>query len=82
MPAIITPLCLRCAHFRGVLVNVGYICTAFGDKSIPPDILANAADHRLAYPGDGGIRFAPASEQEWRELQQELVGWTMLQWAP
>ena len=42
--------CVACVH-----VHMGR-CDAFPD-GIPQEILENWHDHRLAYPGDNGIRF-------------------------
>lgn len=79
MAGLITPLCLSCAHFMGVLPGVGYACQAFGEaRSIPPDILANAADHRLAYPGDGGKRYTPVDTGSRMMREMELMGWVVL----
>lgn len=70
---VVLPLCLRCKRFRGVLADVGYVCEAFGEKSIPPDILANAADHRFAYRGDSGLRFEPAETGEILDRNLDLI---------
>ena len=69
----VVPLCLQCQRFRGIAEGKGYICEAFGDKPIPPDILANARDHRFAYPGDHGMRFDPASEEQVKAQRLDLV---------
>jgi hypothetical protein len=55
-PAI--PLCLQgCARFRGVESGVGFVCEAFGDQSIPIDIIVSAVDHRKPVDGDHGLTF-------------------------
>jgi len=60
--------CGLCRHLREGLVNVSddeaanptaqYACDAF-PKGIPDEITEDGFDHRLAYLGDGGIRFEP-----------------------
>jgi hypothetical protein len=74
------PLCLRCARFRGIAEDVGYVCEAFGGKSIPPEILSNAADHRYPYPGDGGRRFAPLERDALRGREIDLVALALGRW--
>lgn len=43
--------CDVCAHRRA-----GKTCDAFPD-GIPEEVFSNERDHRMPYPGDGGIRF-------------------------
>lgn len=54
--------CYSCAHFvvgpgggrdGG---NTGPTCSAF-PSGVPESLLGNEADHRLPYPGDGGVRW-------------------------
>jgi hypothetical protein len=54
------PLCAACRYLRAV--RGGRIaCDAF-PLGIPRSILDGRADHRHPYPGDDGIRFAPARD--------------------
>lgn len=43
--------CLTCAYYR-----LGGSCDAF--NKIPAEIITGAFDHRLPYPGDGGVRWS------------------------
>jgi len=52
-----SPQCLEC----GWLDREKLRCPAFGDKPIPEEIQLNLHDHRHAYRGDNGIRFADRS---------------------
>lgn len=70
---IIVPLCLSCKYFRGVGAAIGYVCEAFGEKAIPPDILANAKDHRFPVPGDRGLRYEPVEGTEAEARSVDLV---------
>lgn len=46
--------CLTCAHYRGAMT-----CDAFPDpEQIPGEILSGAHDHRDAFAGDHGVRWA------------------------
>lgn len=46
------PMCNDCARYKGMAK-----CTAFGDATIPKDILVGDFDHRNPYPGDHGLQF-------------------------
>src|SRR5690348_12229185 len=51
------PQCYRCARLHPLRPGAGWRCDAF--RTIPKEIMVNAADHRVPYPGDGGVRFEP-----------------------
>ena len=57
-PGFRTSQCALCRHYNGDAT-----CAAFPDR-IPREILSNQHDHRQPYPGDGGIRFEPVSEDQ------------------
>ena len=44
---------------RGLLPGIGWACDAFGDRSIPVEVLASRYDHRSPLAGDNGLRFEP-----------------------
>jgi len=48
--------CLLCKWYNGE-----NSCSAFAD--IPDEIAYNRHDHIKPYPGDGGIRFEPAQDE-------------------
>lgn len=52
------PTCFTCAHFRGVVPDVGWSCRAF-PRGIPTEVLASVKDHRLPIDGDGGLLYEP-----------------------
>lgn len=66
-----TPMCLSCSRLReppaiGELAE-GLFCEAYPD-GIPQGIILNSVDHRVAQPGDRGLRYDPqegAEPQEW-----------------
>ena len=47
-------------------------CQVF-PKEIPRDILGNMADHRLPYPGDGGVLFEAQNEKA-AKVMLEIMG--------
>jgi hypothetical protein len=63
-----SPLCTVCVHLRKETVEgpahhqVRPTCDAFPD-GIPVEIL-KCADHRVAWPGDNGIRFELQAGEE------------------
>lgn len=62
MTITVMPLCLGCTRFEDGDDGVAR-CDAFPD-GIPDRIMFEAFDHRLPYPGDGGLRFEPAPGSE------------------
>ena len=58
------PICMKCAHL-GEIVSGRRVCTAFAD-GIPMEIFLSEADHRVPFPGDGGVVFEPRDPEEWR----------------
>jgi hypothetical protein len=53
----LVPICFTCERFAGVEPGVGYTCQAFGEQSIPVEILASRVDHHKPFPGDGGLQY-------------------------
>ncbi len=58
MTTISPPMCLFCAHYRGVRNGGVPRCAAYPEQ-IPDAIYDEYADHRLPFAGDNGIRFQP-----------------------
>ena len=54
------PLCAACRHLRSASGR-RLTCDAF-PLGIPRAILDGRVDHRVPYPGDDGLRFAPADD--------------------
>jgi len=54
--------CARCKHlsYESPKDYIGSKCAAF--SRIPREILEGTHDHRLPFPGDGGIRFEPIQQ--------------------
>lgn len=62
---VYSDICTRCRH------NTGYrTCKAF--EEIPYLIWLGENDHKKPYPGDGGIQFAPYTEEEIDEMRRKL----------
>lgn len=59
---IVTPLCVFCRHAHRDRRPLDR-CDAFPD-GIPDAIYQDGFDHRRAYPGDHGIRYAALPEFE------------------
>lgn len=64
------PICMFCTR----LIESGdddapFTCDAF-PEGIPERILSSDADHRLPFPGDGGLQFLPEDDRatEYAEL--------------
>lgn len=67
--------CMLCKHLSRPGTGHGLQCAAF-PKGIPEDIYANRHDHSMVYPGDGGILWEPASEEDartWSRLKQRVA---------
>jgi hypothetical protein len=69
MKVIVPSDCLACLRLR--LGDAGqFSCAAF-PRGIPSDLFEGRANHRVPYPGDGGLRFTPdrdIPEEALREL--------------
>lgn len=52
------PICFACRRLRSQRTQEGLqpVCAAF-PSGIPPEIFQEGYDHRLAFPGDGNVRF-------------------------
>ena len=75
-----SPMCYRCAHFRGYdgeQIGPGRpTCAAFPDE-IPDEIFVDGLLHDKPYPGDHGIQFTPRPFIDWSGLTRlikKLVG--------
>jgi len=65
---VVDSQCAHCKHLRRP-VEAGWPCTAF-PQGVPEDVFYNRHDHRQPYPGDSGIRWEPATEEDadwWEE---------------
>lgn len=56
-------LCHVCANTRDWNEDGRLTCLAFPD-GIPNELLAEGADHRVEFEGDGGVRFVPEDDSE------------------
>lgn len=56
-----SPVCSLCRHLRDF--GAGRTCDAF-PEGIPLEIWRGENDHRQPFPGDHGIRFEPARQEE------------------
>ena len=80
-------LCPGCARLRPEEAPYGPVrgtCDAFPD-GIPVAIWAGGHDHRLPFPGDRGLRFAPTgqpSRSVERFEEEGLTGRDLSAWAP
>lgn len=73
MTTVRSPACMKCRHFNYQL-GQGLECKAFPDGI--PDKILFGYDHRKPYPGDGGIRYEPFTDEELRKQGREhLIGW-------
>lgn len=50
-------MCFNCVHWHSENMD-GMTCTVFPD-GIPDEITNNTFDHRMPFPGDGGVQFQP-----------------------
>lgn len=58
-----TSLCMLCEHYDWSTEIDGPVCAAF-PGGIPDEIVVGRFDHRLEYPGDGGVRFTPQAPED------------------
>lgn len=67
MTTILPLQCETCKHYRG-----DSQCSAFGHgRGIPIVIMNMDFDHRSPYPGDGGIRWEPATPDTANPFDEE-----------
>lgn len=59
------PICDACSRLAPLPDRPGLGCEAFPD-GIPDEVLVDGFDHRLPFPGDGGVRFELAKGAEER----------------
>lgn len=74
---LLPPMCLFCRHYNQDSGHDERDCSAFVET--PDDIFRGYFDHRLAYPGNGGVCFELISEQaddfaEVMSVRQQLLG--------
>lgn len=55
------PMCIGCERFNRSEDEL-FSCEAFPD-GIPKEIRDNLFDHRLNFPGDGGLTFSPMNAE-------------------
>lgn len=55
------PMCIGCERFNRSNIDL-FSCEAFPD-GIPKEIVRNLFDHRIAFPGDGGLTFVPMNAE-------------------
>jgi hypothetical protein len=70
--AVPPPMCLGCTHLNRDDED-GFTCSAF-PAGIPRSIAESVHDHRLPYPGDGGVLFAPEDERAERYADRLFAG--------
>ena len=62
-----SPICMWCSRLTDY--GVDRECDAFPD-GIPSTIWEGETDHRIPYPGDHGMQFAPRNERSADEVAQ------------
>lgn len=68
---ITPPMCLKCRHFKLLLDEHWFKCTAF-PMGIPNDIIYGRHDHRKKYQGDKGIRFELKTNSDVDRLKEDM----------